>query len=1175
MGNYQHLYQELVSRLRAVRRKEVLLSFSAGLLWAIAIGVLLLVVATAIEAFAFAGTVVRSILFFACVLGALAAFAWFAVPPLLRVLGVKDKMLEDEIAMRVGKKYPDVDDRLTNALQLYRLSAQPMGMSEELALATFGSVGERARTLDFSVIINREEQKRGLLAFLFALVVAGIGFGIFSSSMSAALYRLQHFNQAFIPPAPFSLSIEPHKAQVLRGASTAIVVRVAGKFPYDYVNLHVREEQQEEFDSYTVRPDSAGDYRFEMPAIKRSVEFYASVPWYTESIRSEQGSIAVLDKPDIRSLSGTVTSPQYTRLAARTIDENSADVVALRGSAVRLNIISNKDLRSAEIVLLKKSGVMVLSNAGDSTQTTAQEERVDTVAVRMTTDGRQASGSFAVQFNGEYFIRITDTNGQSNGEPIHYSVAMLSDGLPTIALVEPTVDVELGENAILPVRVVITDDYGFSSLKLKYRLVESQYAEAEEKYTAISIPLPSAVLATEVPYVWDVNSIGISPQDKYEFYIEVTDNDVVSGPKSARTGLITLRLPSLDEIFQKAEQTQEVAQKDLQQILKEAEEVRKDLDEVARELRKQQQQQKNKLDWKEQKKIEDVLKKQEEFREKMEDVRQQLAEMAEQLKDNQAISPETMQKYSELQELMKKVDAPELRQRQQQMQKALEQMSPQQMEQAIKDFKFDEENFRKSIERTMKILQRTQAEQKTDELTKRAQELQEKQSELQKEMANTNPNDKKKMDELAKKQQQLQDELDKLNKELKDLEELMKKVGDDMPMDDMQKAMEELQKEETEQAMQQAQQQMQQGNMEKAQQQQKKAQQNLKNFAQQMQKMKQQMQKKNTQEAIRQMRKSVQDMINLSKQQEQMKEDAKSMDYNSAQFREQAQKQSEALQDLNNIAGNLMQLSEKSFSVTPEMGKEIGDAMRQMQQAMEQLTNRNAQGASKSQGEAMGSMNRSIMQMQQALSRMQGQGQGQGQGEGEGQGQGQNGMGFMQRLQQMAMQQQMLNQGMQQLMQQGGQMSQQQRDELGRMAGQQSRLQKSMEQLAKEQKESGGEKKALGDLDRLASEMQEIVSDMRTGKIDDETVQRQERILSRLLDATRSTRERDYEKQRESQSGKNVARQSPKELDLDTQEGRNKALQDLLRSIQQGYTKDYEAIIRRYFEALQHTGSGQ
>jgi hypothetical protein len=99
--------------------------------------------------------------------------------------------------------------------------------------------------------------------------------------------------------------------------------------------------------------------------------------------------------------------------------------------------------------------------------------------------------------------------------------------------------------------------------------------------------------------------------------------------------------------------------------------------------------------------------------------------------------------------------------------------------------------------------------------------------------------------------------------------------------------------------------------------------------------------------------------------------------------------------------------------------------------------------------------------------------------------------------------------------------------------------------------------------------MQEIVSDMRSGGISEETMRRQERILSRLLDATRSTRERDYEKQRESRTGENISRSSPAAIDLKTQEGRTRALQELLRSTRQGYTKDYETIIRRYFEAMQ------
>ena len=58
---------------------------------------------------------------------------------------------------------------------------------------------------------------------------------------------------------------------------------------------------------------------------------------------------------------------------------------------------------------------------------------------------------------------------------------------------------------------------------------------------------------------------------------------------------------------------------------------------------------------------------------------------------------------------------------------------------------------------------------------------------------------------------------------------------------------------------------------------------------------------------------------------------------------------------------------------------------------------------------------------------------------------------------------------------------------------------------------------------------------------------------------------RDYEKDRKSDSGKNFTRTSPSELNLDTDEGRNKLKDELMKSIREGYRKDYEDMIRKYF----------
>jgi hypothetical protein len=175
--------------------------------------------------------------------------------------------------------------------------------------------------------------------------------------------------------------------------------------------------------------------------------------------------------------------------------------------------------------------------------------------------------------------------------------------------------------------------------------------------------------------------------------------------------------------------------------------------------------------------------------------------------------------------------------------------------------------------------------------------------------------------------------------------------------------------------------------------------------------------------------------------------------------------------------------------------------------------------------------------------------------------QGGSGMGgLMQQLQMMAGQQQSINmqtQGMQQAA------------DAARLAVEQEAVRKSVEQLNKEAQASGEQKKMLGDLDKIAEEMKEVVHSLEQNDINRETIQKQERILSRLLDASKSMRERDYEKKRKAQTGTEIARRSPGDLDPSTLEGKNKLLDDLLKSLEHGYSKDYQELIRKYFDELQ------
>jgi hypothetical protein len=184
-------------------------------------------------------------------------------------------------------------------------------------------------------------------------------------------------------------------------------------------------------------------------------------------------------------------------------------------------------------------------------------------------------------------------------------------------------------------------------------------------------------------------------------------------------------------------------------------------------------------------------------------------------------------------------------------------------------------------------------------------------------------------------------------------------------------------------------------------------------------------------------------------------------------------------------------------------------------------------------------------------------------------------MSLMQQLQKMSGQQMNLNNMTQMLQQmQQGQLSPEQQEQMQRLAQQQQLIQKSLEQLNKEAKQSGESKKIPADLENIVNQMKEVVTDMNTEKLTDDLIQKQERILSKLLDAQRSINERDFEKERKSEIGSNFSRNSPSELNLKKENQKDKLRDELNSAVREGYNSDYEQMIRKYFEVLQQQSLG-
>jgi hypothetical protein len=486
----------------------------------------------------------------------------------------------------------------------------------------------------------------------------------------------------------------------------------------------------------------------------------------------------------------------------------------------------------------------------------------------------------------------------------------------------------------------------------------------------------------------------------------------------------------------------------------------------------------------------------------------------------------------------------------------MKQLSPDQLRQAMEQLTVSEENFRKSIERTLSLLRRIQIEQKLDEAIRRTAELEQRHAELKNQSAKTRPQDTETLRQLADKQREAEEDFTQLRKHLSDLQKRMEEFPDEMPLSEYAKATEFMEQQDLDAAMENARRQLQQGNPSEARGQQQKVQSTLNEFEKQLKQTKGIMQQRMQQQLMSAFQKIMQELLDLSEQEENLKNESQTLDPSSQQFRENAQSQQQIIEDLGKLAGTLGQMSQKTFAVTPKMGKAVGQAFAQMNGAIQSLENRNGQEAANRQHSAMTALNDATRQVQQAM-------------ENAAQG-GQGGLGsLLQQLGRMAAQQQGINAQTQDL-NSGEGLTPEQTAQAARLAAEQATIQKSIEQLSAEAKQSSEKQKLLGDLDKIATDMTEVVRDLEQHDINPATVQRQERILSRLLDAQRSMRERDYEKRRRAETGREYQRSSPSDLDPSTVAGTTRMMEDLRKALEQGYAKEYQELIKKYFEELQN-----
>lgn len=1066
--------------------------------------------------------------------------------PFLRWLNLLSSYDERSLAQAVGSYYPEIRDRLVNALLLGKVMTTGSAYtSVQLAGAFIRQVHAQTAGIDFQKAARWDRIKPSLHFSMAVFMVFLLLLMLFPQSLPESLHRLWNPHLKTTLPPAFSMQVQPGNAVVIDGQSLQITVGIQPliqglKVPHR-ISVFTRLAGTDLFREEMIRSDSNGIFVFQMNALKQNLEYYIvakdKMLGKTYETRSELYEVVVRKRPSVKHFRVKLRYPEYTGLGERELDENSGDLTTIKGTRVHWRLEASKPLRSAEIVMQDQSVIPLTINSLSS---------------------QESEGNYIPERTTVYTFRLTDTAGIVSADPVEYTLRLITDETPMVRLLEPDKDTDINESMLLPLIGDIQDDFGFSQLTLRFKLDETKgFIKPDDQYRTLDLSslLIPGLTQMSFRHNWNLMPLNLIPEDVVSFYLEVADNDAISGPKFARSVVRRLRFPSLAEMFADANQKQDRVLDKTSDIIKAADEVKKEIENLNQSLLKNKQ-----LDWKEQEKAKQLIEKQQQIQKDLQEVRQQLEQLSRQLEEQKLISKETLEKYQEVQKLLSEVYNKDFQEMMQKLQQAMKQnLDQRRMMEVMKQLRIDQNTLKQNLDRTAELLKRIKAEQMFDQLNKEMEDLLRRQEMINAENA-ANP-DKTKREALAKEQERIESAFNRLSEKSEQLKSLVREIDRKYKTEQLDEVIRRMKSGSMQQRMQQSAQSM--SRQSSASREERENQELLKK---EMQSLSEQMKKARDEFRIQQdrqimaaMRKIVVDLLELSVRQEELIKETRESPVYGERFISVLQKQGELRDGLNHVIDQLMTLSNQTFFVTSTLGKTVGKAMGQMNESLRMLEDRSTGVAALYQNQSMVAINDAVKLLMQSMDRMR---------------QGQSGTGLQQMmddLQKMAGQQGKINDGTMPFAQgQGmdgntGQMSLEEQAALSRLMAEQQALRDALEQMSGTLQ---GQESLKGQLDRITKDMDEVLRDMAGNKVNRETIRRQQQILQRMLDASRSMQEREYSEKRKGETAKEYKTASPRELLDDLTERKNRLRREWLKSRGEGYAKDYEELIRLYFEAL-------
>lgn len=914
--------------------------------------------------------------------------------------------------------------------------------------------------------------------------------------------RIINYNTNYVPEAPFSFNLKNQQLLAFKGESYTININTEGRSVPQ--NLYVWSGNRK----VKAQKTGPGSFQYVFNRLQANTAFKLEA----ESLSSEEYEIQVVSRPSLSLFNLELNYPAYLNKEPQTV-ENSGNVSIPEGTRIKWNFQA-ENTESVSLNFNKLEERVEAQKTGNSEFSYQKQFR--------------ESSPYSIRLENEYSL---------NRDSLQFGIETIKDRYPEITL-EQYQDTVLFKHLVLAGN--ISDDYGFARLAFHYKY------ESEQEYTVVPFEINQRVNSQSYYQVFDLDSARVKAGSELSYYMQVSDNDGVNGSKSSKTGTYSFKIPSQEDIEEDLEKSSQQVQDEIDKTLQEAKELNEKIAEADERLKTKKQ-----MDWQDEKLMQDIVKQKQELAEKIEELKKenQLNNMK---REQFTPQNESVQKKMEqLQELMENILDEETKKLYDELKQLLEEQADiSEFRDKMDQLKGKEEDLEQELERTLELFKKMQFDMKLEENIQDLQEQIDEQEQLNEETKDR----KSDQEELSKKQEEQNKETEELQEKLEELNELnQKRENPDALPEDMQEQLEQIQQEQ-----QNAQEQLADKKRKKASQSQQNAAQEMKQLQKKLQAMQNSMGMEQQQEDLSFLKDLVDNLVTLSFNQEELMDEFKDIRQSDPRFVELSQRQLKLKEDSRITQDSLVSLSKRVFQISSFVMRELSEMNRQMDGALDALKEKRLSQAIGKQQFTMTSINNLalllddvLQQMQERMAQQMGVGQ-----KGKGKSKNQPMPGGLSDLQKQ------LSQQIQQL-KGSGKSGRQLSEELAKLAAQQERLRNALQEM--ETGVDGG--KNLGDkIDKLIEQMEKNEEDLINKNITDETVERQQEILTRLLEAESAVKERGQEEERKAATAYDYELSVPESIN-EYLKAKEKEI-ELLKTIPAKLNPYYKKETNKYFKKI-------